>query len=60
MTLACLPQQNPVRVRLWLEGRGGGSGGGRRLGRKLLDAEKITFRTDAEGELRTAGQVGVL
>ncbi|KAL4422611.1 hypothetical protein ABPG75_008808 [Micractinium tetrahymenae] len=59
------PGTIPVRLRLWLEAPAAGSGsngglagsrrelwlgsGGGRGGRKLLDAEKIVFSTDAQG-----------
>lgn len=56
-------QQNPVCVVLQLEaaaadsGRGSGSGktGTRRSSRRLLDAEKVMFRTDNFGRVRVPG-----
>lgn len=40
------PAQNPVLIKLWIGPEPAGSSGG---GRRLLDAEHIVFKTDADG-----------
>ncbi len=56
------PVQNPVRVDLQLEPaaeglwpEGAADGLHSRAGRKLLDAEKIMFRTDSQGRVGIHG-----